>query len=371
MLKNQQLKRKQMQVAMDGFGRSERISQEKSGCKMQGQEEYRAVSLFSGCGGMDVGFEREGIKIIHAIDSDSDACETYRRNFKAKVVNGDVTEMDFDTLPNCDVIIGGFPCQDFSIIWKRQGLNTDRGNLYKQFVNAILAKTPKVFVAENVRGLLSVDGGRAFEQIKIDFAEAGYTLYPHVYNFADYGVPQNRHRLIIVGIRNDLDLKFEIPKPTHGEKKAYVTTGQALQGVEKIEANSERMNIADRTRKMLEMIPPGGNFNSVPKSSPYRIKGLISHVYRRAEKDKPSYTIIASGGGGTWGYHYEEPRPFTNRERARIQTFPDDFVFYGRMASVRRQIGNAVPPKGIQPVARMVARLLDSSSIRQTNRVPS
>ncbi len=120
------------------------------------------------------------------------------------------------------------------------------------------------------------------------------------------------------------------------------------------------MNIAEKTKKMLELIPPGGNFESIPKSSPLYVKGLISHVYRRLHKDKPSYTIIASGGGGTWTYHYSEPRPLTNRERARIQTFPDDFEFVGSMAEVRKQIGNAVPPEGVRPIAKEIRKILES-----------
>ena len=116
--------------------------------------------------------------------------------------------------------------------------------------------------------------------------------------------------------------------------------------------NNEHINIKEKTRKMLELIPEGGNFKDIPQDSPLYVKGMISHVYRRIKLDEPAKTIIAAGGGGTWGYHYPEPRPLTNRERARLQSFPDDFVFAGTVTEVRRQIGNAVPPVGVRAVAR-------------------
>lgn len=323
----------------------------------------KAISLFSGCGGMDLGFEKEGFEILWALDSDHLACETYRKNFGERIVNRDIIEIDFSKVPDCDVILGGFPCQDFSVIWNQPGLHGKRGDLYRHFVRAVISKKPKAFVAENVKGLLSANGGKAFSQITSDFAKVGYNVYAYVYNFADYGVPQMRERLIIVGIRNDIKHKFTKPEPTHGQGRApYVTTEEALKGVEKVVFNNEKLNIAKKTEKMLELIPPGGNFSSIPKSSPYYVKGLISHVYRRLDSNRPSYTIIAAGGGGTWTYHYSEPRPLTNRERARLQTFPDDFVFVGSISDVRKQIGNAVPPEGVRPIAREIKNILSGNA---------
>ena len=327
----------------------------------------KALSLFSGCGGMDLGFKKEGFDMVWAIDSDKDACETYRKNIGEHIVNQDIVKINFNDVPNCDIILGGFPCQDFSVIWKQPGLNGRRGDLYRHFIRAVVAKKPKAFVAENVRGLLSANGGKAYEKIIRDFTSIGYTLYPNVYNFADYGVPQVRHRLIIVGINNKINNQFTIPLATHGKnaKLQHVSVRKALQHINNVKPNSERINIADKTRKMLDIIPPGGNFSNIPKTSPYRIKGMISHVYRRLAPDRPAYTIIASGGGGTWGYHHKESRPLTNRERARLQTFPDTFIFQGKVASVRRQIGNAVPPEGVRPIARSLMKML---SIR-TNKI--
>ena len=311
------------------------------------------ASLFSGCGGMDLGFAQAGYKILWANDFVEKACDTYAYNIGDHIVFGDIAKINLKTIPEVDVIIGGFPCQDFSMIWKRGGIDTDRGNLYRYFVEAVRLKKPKVFVAENVKGLLTANGGKAVEQIARDFAEIGYIVDVDLYNFANYGVPQLRERIFIVGVRADLDWNFTRPEVTHNPQN-YVTAGQALRGVKSEKLNQERQNIADKTRRMLELIPEGGNFSDIPKNSPLYVKGMISHVYRKLDRNKPSTTIIAGGGGGTWGYHYEEPRPLTNRERARLFGYPDDFFFVGSISDVRKQIGNSVPP----PAAKILAEHL-------------
>ena len=127
--------------------------------------------------------------------------------------------------------------------------------------------------------------------------------------------------------------------------------------MEKVQYNNEQLNVTERTKKIISMISEGGNFTDIPVDSPYYVHGMISHVYRRIHRNEPSKTIIAAGGGGTWGYHYPEPRPLTNRERARIQSFPDDFVFFGNITEVRRQIGNAVPPVGVHAIAKALMPL--------------
>lgn len=325
----------------------------------------KIVSLFSGCGGLDLGFEQEGYQTVWANDFKHEACETFKRHFGDVIMEGDIEQVDpykKGAIPNCDLVVGGFPCQDFSIIWKRPGLDGERGNLYKSLLRFIDAKHPKAFVAENVKGLLTANKGKAIKQIIQDFQSLvpGYLVKPHLYNFADYGVPQYRERVLIVGVRLDTGFYFEHPKPTHGTGKGlkpYFTAGKALKGVEKVKTNNELINITDRTRHIIDLIPEGGNFTSIPKDSPYYVHGMISHVYRRIHRDEPAKTIIAAGGGGTWGYHYPEPRPLTNRERARLQSFPDDFSFFGSVAEVRRQIGNAVPPQGVRAVARALMPL--------------
>lgn len=325
----------------------------------------KVLSLFSGCGGLDLGFEEVGgYKTVWANDINEWAVKTFRSHFGDVISDENIEKIDPKTdkhIPKCDLIIGGFPCQDFSIIWKQPGLNGDRGNLYKNFLRFIDAKRPKAFVAENVKGLLTANDGKAIKQIIEDFSKIGpgYMVKIQLYNFAEYGVPQYRERVLLVGIRLDTGFNFIHPAPTHGPrgKLPYVTVGDAFKDVEKIAANNERMNITEKTKKRLEKISEGGNFTDIPKNDPLYVKGMISHVYRRIHRNEPSTTIIAAGGGGTWGYHYPEPRPLTNRERARIQTFPDDFVFAGSITEVRRQIGNAVPPKGVKLVAEALKPL--------------
>jgi DNA (cytosine-5)-methyltransferase 1 len=185
-------------------------------------------------------------------------------------------------------------------------------------------------------------------------------------NFADYGAPQLRERVLLIGLRKDLNLTYTKPARLFADEKSYkqlklprhVSSKQALKDVQKVPFNNEHQKIKDSTRELLELIPAGGNFTSVPKDHPRYVKGMISHVYRRLHPDLPSTTIIAGGGGGTWGYHFKEPRPLTNRERARLFGFSDDFVFDGSITEVRRQIGNAVPPIGFKPIAEHLFNVL-------------
>ena len=322
------------------------------------------VSIFSGCGGLDLGFHMEGYQTIWANDFAEWAVASFRENLGDVIHYGDITKIDpytDKTIPDCDLVLGGFPCQDFSVIWKQPGLNGKRGGLYRYFLEFVDAKKPKAFVAENVKGLLTANKHKAIETIIHDFENIapGYIVKPHLYNFAEYGVPQFRERLLIVGIRVDTGFDFKHPKPTHGPNGTlpYVTAGQALQGALDVPYNNERINCKEKTRQMLELIPEGGNFTDIPRDNPLYVKGMISHVYRRIDRNEPSKTIIAAGGGGTWGYHYPEPRPLTNRERARLQSFPDDFKFMGNITEVRRQIGNAVPPVGVRAVAKRLMPL--------------
>lgn len=303
----------------------------------------KLLSLFSGCGGLDLGFLQAGYEIVWANDFQHWACQTYKKNFGDHIYEGSIVDVDFSKVPDCDIMTGGFPCQDFSMISKRGGLGTDRGNLYKHFVRAVDEKRPKVFIGENVKGLLSANKGQAIQQIVEDFGALGYTVRYKLCKFAGYGAPQLRERVLIVGIRNDINYNFEFPEYTH-DQDSYVTAGEALKGVEKVPFNNEHQNIKESTVEKLKLIPEGKNFTAIPKDSPYYVKGMISHVYRRLDRNQPSTTIIAGGGGGTWGYHFEENRPLTNRERARLFGYPDNFIFEGSITEVRRQIGNSVPP---------------------------
>lgn len=327
--------------------------------KITKKKKLGIVSLFAGCGGMDLGFKQAGFEILWANDYEHWACETYKRNFGPHIVEADITKVDLKSVPRADIILGGFPCQDFSMLWKRGGLNTERGNLYRYFVELVKQKSPRVFIAENVKGLLTANGGKAIAQIQKDFSDAGYDVTINPVNFANYGAAQFRQRVLIIGVRKNLGKKFVMPKATHGPDN-FVSSKEALKGVTKVPHNNEHQNITEKTRGMLKLIPPGGNFTNIPKTSPFYVKGMISHVYRRLHPDKPSTTIIAGGGGGTWGYHFDEPRPLTNRERARLFGYPDDFIFEGSISQVRKQIGNSVPPVAINVVAKAIKKFLDS-----------
>lgn len=320
----------------------------------------KVISLFAGCGGMDLGFLKAKhpklkYEIVWANDNDPSACETYEENI-GEIDRGNIWDTDLKKIPDGDVIIGGFPCQDFSILRgaEREGTKTKRGLLYTKFVEIVAAKLPMFFVAENVKGLLTANSGWALKKIKKDFERVdhvGYDVQHNLINFADFGVPQKRERVIIVGVRKDLNTSFVFPNATH--KGKHVTVRTALAGIEKIRLNSEPMGIKPKTKMMLEQIPAGGNYKNVPKFSK---NNWMSLIYKRLHPDRPSPTIVACGGGGTWGYHWKEPRPLTNRERARIQTFPNDFKFFGSPTEIRKQIGNAVPPLGIKPIAEALLK---------------
>jgi DNA (cytosine-5)-methyltransferase 1 len=332
------------------------------------KKRLKIMSLFAGCGGMDLGFlmaehHKFAYEIAWANDFHKDACESYKKNFKHDIVCKDIWDINLDKTPSADVIIGGFPCQDFSILRgeKRAGFKTKRGLLYTKFVEAVAKKLPLFFVAENVRGLLTINNGWAIEKIKRDFSKVdhvGYKVTHKLVNFADFGVPQNRQRVIIVGVRNDLGLDFTFPEPTH--KGRHVSVKTVLKDVEKVKFNNEKMKIQNSTKEKLEKIPPGGNYKNLPG---YENRDWMSLIYKRLHPDFPSPTIVAGGGGGTWGYHHIEPRPLTNRERARIQTFPDDFEICGNITEVRRQLGNAVPPLGIKPFAEQLIKTLNKEPI--------
>lgn len=323
----------------------------------------KIVSTFTGCGGMDIGLRDVGFETVWANDFSLEATQTYANYMGDHIVHGDITQIDpftDESIPEADLVTGGFPCQDFSMIWKRPGLDGKRGTLYQNFRDFVAAKRPMAFIAENVKGLLTANQHKAIATIIEDLenVEPGYIVKPRLYNFAEYGVPQFRERVLIVGIRRDTGFDFKHPAPTHGPRGdlPYVTAGEALEGVEEVPFNNNHMRQMPRTREILKRIPEGGNFTDIPKDDPYYVKGMISHVYRRLDRNAPSKTLIAGGGGGTWGYHYEEPRALTNRERARIQTFPDEMEFLGSNTEVRRQIGNAVPPVGMHAIGK---RLMD------------
>lgn len=336
---------------------------------------YKLAELFCGPGGLSLGASSaEAVDIdgnIHKVvpvwanDIDADTCKTYARNIhhgdSSGVICAPVETINFEETPSFDVLTFGFPCNDFSIVGEQKGFNGKYGPLYTYGVKAINIHNPKWFIAENVSGLQSADNGDAFTKILEDLENAGrgYRLTAHLYKFENYGVPQNRHRVVIVGIRKDLGLEFKVPAPTTANK--YVSAREALEkppipeGAPNHEITAQAKKVVERLRH----IPPGENawYEGLPEHLKLNVKGArMSQIYRRLHPDKPSYTLTGSGGGGTHGYHWSEDRALTNRERARIQTFPDDFIFEGSKESVRKQIGMAVPPKGAQVIVESVLK---------------
>ena len=314
----------------------------------------RVVSLFSGCGGLDLSFHKANYEAVFANDSDADCVSSYRRNVSNNILHARVEELDAATLPEAELVIGGWPCQDFSQIGPKIGISGKRGRLYTHFIDAVRATKPKVFIAENGKGIFAVNGGGALRTILKDCHSIGYDVEPLLVNFADYGVPQFRERVLFIGVPHGTRGP-DIEKPL---KTSYISAGRALSGIPANAPNQETLKIHPTTVERLRRIPAGGNYKSIPQDDPLYMKGGRNHVYRRIDPKKPATTLIANGGGGTWGYHYPEPRALTNRERARLQGFPDDFEFVGGVSSVRRQIGNAVPPVGMIKIVNAVTEWL-------------
>lgn len=306
----------------------------------------------------------KSVSITHAWASDFDkaTCDTYIRNIpgasEKSVLCEDVRKLKISKLGAIDGFAFGFPCNDFSLVGEKMGVKGTFGPLYTYGVEVLNLYSPKWFVAENVGGLSSSNDGSTFLTVLRDLAKAGshggYSVVPHLYKFENYGVPQARHRILIVGTRNDLEIEFKVPNPDL-YKHIDVSVKNALTNprISESAANHELTRQNPRVVERLKHIKPGENaFNAkLPRALQLNVNGAkISQIYRRLHPDKPSYTVTGSGGGGTHVYHYKEPRALTNRERARLQTFPDNFVFEGTKESVRKQIGMAVPVQGAQVV---------------------
>ena len=336
------------------------------------KEVFRLGELFCGPGGIACGAHNaksdDGEKsIVHAWanDFDADTCETYIKNIRhgegTSVYCRDVRELDIPALGPIDAFAYGFPCNSFSHVGEHQGLENDKfGQLYTYGVEVLKYYQPKWFLAENVTGMRSAGDGSHFQIILNDLAKSGYKLVTNMYKFEEYGVPQTRHRIIIVGIRNDLDakgIKFKVPSPEL-YRHCDITSGTALSNIPNIAPNNEIRKLQDIVKRRLSYIKPGQNIwqaENLPPELMIKTRTKISQIYRKLDPNKPSYTVTAAGGGGTYMYHWsEEQRELTNRERARIQTFPDDFEFIGKYSSVRKQIGMAVPPKGAEIIFRAI-----------------
>lgn len=314
--------------------------------------------LFCGPGGLACGMlssqsddGKYTIKHAWANDYDHDTCMTYRKNIcpdkPDSVTEGDVRTLDIHSLAEIDAFAYGFPCNSFSNVGEHKGIANEKfGQLYWYGIEVLREFHPMWFLAENVSGIRSA-GTDDFKTILQDMRESGYKLNVNLYRAEQYGIPQTRHRVIIIGIREDVDVQYRVPDPTQFSD-ADITSRTAIANIPEAAANNEVRKLSDAVVKRLSYIYPGENVwqaekrGELPEELRIHTKTRISQIYRKLDPEKPSYTITAAGGGGTYGYHWTN-RELTNRERARIQTFPDSYEFVGNYSSVRKQIGMAVP----------------------------
>ena len=308
----------------------------------------QVVSLFAGAGGIDLGLIRAGHSIIWANDFDKDSCETYELNLGDHIHCADIKNVSSDVIPDSDLIVGGFPCQGFSVANKFRSVEDKRNELYEEMLRIIKDKQPKWFIAENVSGILSLGGGAVFRMIIEDFEAAGYRVTYRLENMADFGAPQKRKRVLILGTRNDLPASLDLfhPEQTHsknptGSLKSWFTMGDALREFAKHDVSHDI----------------GSKYKFVERN-------FTGH--RRSDPDQPSPTILARGNGK--GGVNATPHPFEERrlsvmESAFIQTFPPTYVFKGSMTSQYRQIGNAIPPIYGELIGIQLAKLGDVALI--------
>lgn len=333
----------------------------------------RLVSLFSGCGGMDLGFKQAGYEIVYADDFDEDAQRVYEQNI-GLIDKRDILDVDVSEIPSCDILNAGFPCQPFSNAGSRKGVRDHRGNLYKECFRVIHDKMPKAVVFENVRGLLSTkdeEGNRLIDTIIGELEQEGYLASYKLVNASDYRVPQNRHRVLIVAFRKDLGRIFTFPEPF--DKKG-LELGTLLDIPEEV-PNQVDWSLSPQAAALIPHIPEGGSWKSIPyELLPERFKRIRDNMkryhapnfYRRFAKHEIAGTITASAQPENCGIiHPTENRRFTIREIARIQTFPDDFVFFDENArtvtAMYKVIGNAVPPLLAKTIGEAIKEQLGST----------
>lgn len=300
-------------------------------------KKIRAVSLFSGCGGGDLGllggfsflgkkYKKLPYEFVWANDNDVSALETYKKNFKHTVVCADIRKISAKKIPQHDLLIGGFPCQTFSIVGQRRGFADPRGLLYREMARILKIKKPKIFIGENVKGLVSVDKGKVFRKILHDLESVGYHLHYAIVNASDYGVPQKRQRVIIVGIRKDIDKHFSFPKVL--DKKSVLR--------DVMEKNGEVEKKYYFSRRAMEGLAKANKaFNKGRAQNPDEPCNTISTHLAKVSLNGTDPVILVK---------YGTYRRLTPLEAARIQSFPDNFEFIGTDAKKYIQIGNAIPP---------------------------
>ena len=315
--------------------------------------DYNVLELFAGAGGLAVGMEKAGLKCVALNEIDKHACETLRKNRPNwNVLEGDIKNFNFTEYHNqVDVVTGGFPCQAFSYAGKRLGFEDARGTLFYEFARVVKEVNPPICIGENVKGLLNHDNGKTLKGMISILDEIGYNVMPvKVLKAINFKVPQKRERLILVGIRKDINQKYEYPKPY---KKIY-NLSDALKKGELFSSNvpkSAGAKYPESKKSVLDLVPPKGYWRDLPleiqkdfMGASFYLGGGKTGMARRIGWDEPCLTLTCSPAQKqTERCHPDETRPFTVREYARIQTFPDDWEFSGSIAHQYKQIGNAVP----------------------------
>lgn len=346
----------------------------------QQNNNLKMVSMFSGCGGMDLGFLQSGYDIVWANDIDEDACETYRHNI-GEIIHGDITQLEVPDIKDVDVLTAGFPCQPFSNAGSRKGTSDPRGMLYQQTFKFIQKLSPKVVVFENVRGILSTDteNGKLIDEIVDTLTNKyNYQVSYRLVNFSHFGIPQNRIRVIIIAFKNKNYSDHIFPEIVENKDLSLKAT---LKGItNKLPNQTEFMKLNPQALYYGSMIPEGGSWKSLPyEILPERWKKIRDNMakyhypnfYRRYSRDEISGTITAAfkpENAAVW--HPTKDRIFSVREIARIQTFPDNFVFQGKtIKSKYHQIGNAVSPLMAKQVADQLKHYLDRTKVSTLKRI--
>ena len=316
----------------------------------------KVISIFSGAGGLDIGFKDAGFKFTSHLELEADFCETLKMNVQyfdnAKIINADIRDYTPEKT-KCDFIIGGPPCQTFSAAGRRaagvQGIEDQKGTLFEEYIRLLNYYNPHGFLFENVYGITGAQSGKAWELIKKRFSEAGYKIYFRLLNTADYGVPQFRERMIIVGIKKG---KYLFPRPTHGPdsdaNRLYYSARHALFNVH-VDEDIKKLKINGRHGYLLNDIPPGLNYSFYTEKmghpNPiFAWRSKFSDYLYKADPDKPVRTIKAQAGQYTGPLHWEN-RYLTINEFKRLQSFPDSYKIYGNRQRILHQIGNSVPPQ--------------------------
>ena len=331
---------------------------------------FNSIELFAGAGGLALGVEKAGFEHIGLIEIDSDAADTLRKNRpKWNVINDDIANIScldledyFDIKKGeLDLLSGGAPCQAFSYAGKRLGLEDARGTLFYHYALFLKKLQPKMFLFENVRGLLTHNSGKTYQTITDIFTEQGYSIQKRVLNAWDYNVPQKRERLITIGIRNDLADKIGFSFPDPCEYKPI------LRDILLDCPQSIGTKYSKRKEEIFALVPPGGYWRDIPEDiakeymkSCWYMEGGRTGILRRMSLDEPSLTVLTSPSQKqTDRCHPIEPRPFTVRENARCQTFPDDWEFCGSVGQQYKQVGNAVPVNLAYAIALSIRKGLE------------